>query len=114
MDGAQQVTQGAGADLQVALVGNAKVTKRRPEGVEVLYSPVLPRTRTGLRPEPLFADPGGSDSGTGARQSYSVPLRARLEDGDDANGFYLYAQVDPKNEVEEKTRENNVARTQLK
>jgi uncharacterized repeat protein (TIGR01451 family) len=110
---AEQNTQGAGADIEYALSGVVKVINKG----EKPSKPCLLRFYAGDGPAfvpslyPIIQEAAIPALAPG--QTYNVRLQTRPS-FIDFSGTFMYAQVDARNEVEEKTKENNVARTQIK
>ncbi len=112
-EGIRQATNGAGVDLRIVLEGAVIVRNigAKPSGACALRFWIgdgpnfVPSFYTMLQEVPIpELRPG---------ESYRAVLSAPLARQDDATGSFVFAHVDARNEVEEKTKENNVARIKV-
>ena len=111
---AQQEANGAGINLRVTLHGLARVTnigKRTSAPTTVRFwagagPNFVPRLYLLLQEVDI--------PGLAPGEWYDAELKAELGPGEDGTGVFFFAQVDARNLVEEKKKDNNVARTQMK
>ncbi len=111
---AQQEANGAGINLRVTLHGLARVTNIGKKA----SAPTTVRFWAGAGPNFVpslyLLLQEVNIPGLAPGEWYDAEMKADLGPGDDATGIFIFAQVDPRNLVEEKKKDNNVARTRMK